>query len=100
MGTSLSTPDSKSTAVAYCRKPGLLAAEVDGEVAVMSTERGQYYGLGDSARRIWELLEAPSDLASLVSQLTAEYAVDAEACAQSPLPAASHAAVCGWWRPA
>jgi asparagine synthase (glutamine-hydrolysing) len=83
MGTSMSTPDSGSTAVTYCRKPGLLAAEVDGEVAIMSTERGQYYGLGESARRIWELLESPMDLASLASQLTAEYDVDAETCARS-----------------
>ncbi len=83
MRTSPSTSSSGSSVTTYRRRPGVLAADVDGEIAIMSAERGQYYGLGESARRIWELLEAPIDLASLVSQLTAEYDVDPETCARS-----------------
>ncbi len=55
------------------RNPVLLATEVDGELVLMSLERGNYYGLKTTARRIWELLETPTTLAQLCEQLAQEY---------------------------
>ncbi len=51
-----------------------------GETVLMSLERGNYYGLGESGTRIWELLEAPLSIARLCDHLTAEYDVERASC--------------------
>jgi hypothetical protein len=56
------------------RSPELLATDLDGEVVLMSIERGNYYGLERSARRIWELLDTPKTLVELCASLGKEYA--------------------------
>jgi len=53
------------------RAEDVLATCVDGEIVLMSIERGSYYGLENTARCIWELLESPrklEDLCALVKQ--------------------------------
>lgn len=55
------------------RSSELLAMELDGEVVLMSIERGNYYGLARTARRIWELLEQPRSLDDLCDHLLVEY---------------------------
>lgn len=55
------------------RNPALLATNLDGEIVLMSLDRGQYYGLKKTSCRIWELLETPTTLAQLCAQLAQEY---------------------------
>lgn len=62
------------------RAEGLLATELDGEVVLMNIDRGNYYGLETTARRIWELLEEPKPVAALCAQLQAEFDVTPEVC--------------------
>lgn len=57
-----------------------VAAEVDGEVVMMSIAKGSYYGLDGVGSRIWGLLEIPCRLSVLCDALRAEYAVDAIEC--------------------
>ncbi|GAB6039770.1 lasso peptide biosynthesis PqqD family chaperone [Endothiovibrio diazotrophicus] len=57
-----------------------VAAEVDGEVVMMSIERGNYYGLDEVGSRIWQLIETPTTLDALCDALTAEFDVDAATC--------------------
>ena len=57
-----------------------VCAEVDGEVVMMSVERGNYYGLDAVGSRIWELIETPSTVAALCDRLVAEYAVERGQC--------------------
>jgi hypothetical protein len=64
----------------FVRRANLVETEIDGEVVMMSLERGNCYGLDNSAARIWKLLESPMSVAALLETLTREYAVEAENC--------------------
>jgi hypothetical protein len=55
------------------RSPELLSTVLDDELVLMSIDLGNYYGISSTARRIWELLEAPATLASLLVQLAVEF---------------------------
>lgn len=67
------------------RAEGLLVTELDGEVVLMSIDRGFYYGMEATARRIWELLETPKSVAALCEQLRNEFDVDPSVCEQEVL---------------
>lgn len=60
------------------RNQDLVSTDLDGEIVLMSIERGNYYGLESTARRIWELLDTPVSLATLCATLSREYAAPAE----------------------
>jgi len=53
-----------------------LAAEVDGEVVMVSVERGRYYGLDDIGSEIWRRIAAPVRVGALCSALASEYDAD------------------------
>jgi hypothetical protein len=57
------------------RADGLLTADIDGELLMMSVEQGRYFNLNAVGSRIWELLAAPVKVDGLVEALTAEYDV-------------------------
>ncbi len=59
------------------RNPALVSTDLDGEIVLMSIERGNYYGLERTARRIWELLDAPLTLETLCATLEREFAAPA-----------------------
>ena len=60
----------------------ILTSELlDGEMVMMNLDRGQYYGLESVGRKIWELLEKPIKVSTLVDQLMVDYSnVDKETC--------------------
>jgi hypothetical protein len=62
------------------RNPGLFAADMDGELVMMSVARGEYFGLGGIAPRLWALLETPTTPAALRARVLAEFEVDEETC--------------------
>src|SRR5437764_8396562 len=68
-------------ATVISRSPGVLAAEVDGEIVMMSIEQGRYFGLDDIASDIWRRLETPMTFAALVDSLAADYDADRETIA-------------------
>lgn len=70
----------------FVRHPDLVAADMDGEVVMMSLERGVYYGLGGVGSRVWALLENPQTLDSLVAAICAEFDTDAQTCAADLRP--------------
>ena len=57
-----------------------VAAEVDGEVVMMSVEKGNYYGLDEVGSRIWALIETPCTLDELCDALAAEFDVERATC--------------------
>jgi hypothetical protein len=67
------------------RAEGILATELDDEVVLMSIERGAYYGVDKTARRIWDLLEVPQTVAELCTRLQEEFEVDDETCRRDVL---------------
>ena len=67
------------------RNPELLAADMDGELVMMSIENGAYYGLGGVGAAIWAMLEQPTSIEALVQAICKEYAVDAAVCRRDVL---------------
>lgn len=64
------------------RKPELIASDMDGDLVMMSIERGEYYGISGVGVRIWALLAEPVTVAEIVAKLTREYAIDSDRCLQ------------------
>lgn len=62
------------------RDPDLIAAAMDGDLVMMSIERGQYYGLGGVGTRVWEMLENPSSVDQICVAIVEEYDVDEDVC--------------------
>lgn len=60
------------------REPAALEAELDGELLIASVETGNYFGVGASARRIWELLEQATTVDELCTKLASEFEGDRE----------------------
>lgn len=67
------------------RHPDLVAAEMDGDLVMMSIERGEYFGVGGAGPRVWELLEQPVTLEQIAATLCAEFEVEAAVCRQDLL---------------
>jgi Coenzyme PQQ synthesis protein D (PqqD) len=55
------------------RSPTVLTAEVDGEILMMSIERGCYFSVNDVGLDIWRRLDPPCSFADLIDGLAADY---------------------------
>jgi hypothetical protein len=62
------------------RDPDMIAAEMDGDVVMMSIERGEYFGIGGVGTRLWELVEEPRSVDDLCAAICREYEVDEGTC--------------------
>lgn len=62
------------------RDPDMIAAEMDGDLVMMSIERGEYFGIGGVGPRLWELLEQPRTVDDLCAAICREYEVDEGTC--------------------
>ena len=62
------------------RSSTVLDADIDGELVMMSIERGEYYGLDAIGSDIWGLLEKPLAVKDLCSRLEESYDVGPEDC--------------------
>jgi len=65
-----------ANATLIARSPAVLAAEVDGEIVMMSIEHGRYFGLDDIASDIWKRIETPCSFAELIDRLLVDYDAD------------------------
>lgn len=61
-----------------CRKPDLIASDMDGDLVMMSIARGEYYGISGVGVRIWALLAEPVTVAEIAATLEREYEIDAD----------------------
>lgn len=64
----------------FVRSEDMLASDMDGEVVMMSIERGEYYGLNTVGTRIWQALEQPVTVAEIVAMICADFEVEREPC--------------------
>lgn len=62
------------------RNPNQVAADIDGDLVMMSIEQGEYFGITGVGSRVWELLATPITVADIVRVICAEYAVDEARC--------------------
>lgn len=60
---------------------GVLSTTFDGEVVLLNETDGVYYGLQDVGARVWQLIERAHSLDVIRDIVSAEYDVDADACA-------------------
>lgn len=67
------------------RNDDLISNEIDGEIVMMSIEKGNYYGMNNIGSRIWSLIEQPVRVSDIISSLTLEYDVSYETCAKEVL---------------
>ncbi|MCJ2189196.1 PqqD family peptide modification chaperone [Novosphingobium beihaiensis] len=58
------------------RNPALVATEMDGEIVMMSVEKGAYYGLSGIGAQIWDALESPRTFDYLIGILRDQFDVD------------------------
>lgn len=62
------------------RDPDMISAEMDGDLVMMSIERGEYFGIGGVGTRLWELVERPCSVDQLCAAICEEYDVDEATC--------------------
>lgn len=74
-------PSALSDGLTVTRRPGLIEAEVDGELIGLHIDNGVCYGFNRTATRVWRLIERPTSLAEICQVLTQEFAVDHQDCA-------------------
>jgi hypothetical protein len=64
------------------RNEGIVSSKLKDEVVMLDIEQGKYFGLDPVAARIWEIIETPSSVQSILDTILAEYDVDADVCRQ------------------
>jgi len=62
------------------RDDEVLSASLDNELVLLSIENNRYFGSGEVGRRIWDLCEQPSSVATVVDKLLTEFDVDRQQC--------------------
>ncbi|MGJ9382800.1 lasso peptide biosynthesis PqqD family chaperone [Salipaludibacillus sp. CF4.18] len=67
------------------QKSGNIVSDMDGEKVMLSINNGKYYNLGDIGGEIWELIEKPIAIDSLVNTLMSTYDVDKNQCEEHVL---------------
>ena len=69
----------------FMRDPDLVAADMDGDLVMMSIDNGEYYGVGGVGPRVWELLESPRTVAQISAAIVEEFDVEADTCREDML---------------
>lgn len=62
------------------RKREMAVTQMDEEKVMLDIQKGVYYAMNSVGGRIWDLLEEPRSVDSLVSCLREEYDVDPDTC--------------------
>jgi hypothetical protein len=62
------------------RLPGVVEAEVDGELVALHIENGTCYSFNATAARIWALLDRPRSVADICDALSTEFDIDPATC--------------------
>ncbi len=62
------------------RTNNALTTPVEEELVMFDTEAGKYYGLNEVATAIWNRLQNPQTIGSLINSLTAEFEISEEQC--------------------
>ncbi len=69
------TPETKLVAA-----PDQVSCDLGGEVAILNTRSGVYYGLNEVAGRIWAHLTVPRTIAQIRDMILLEFEVDPARC--------------------
>jgi len=76
-------PDPTLTAQSRVRRiQDVLDTEIDDQTVMMDIEQGSYFGLNETATRIWAMLAEPMVIGDLCNRLTEQFDVPREQCEQ------------------
>ena len=64
----------------YKRSSEALFAQVADDFVALHVERGHSYGMEKVTAAVWRLLEQPTDVESICTELIGQYEVDEETC--------------------
>jgi hypothetical protein len=62
-----------------------VSSDLAEEAVILDLESGTYYGLDAVGFRIWDLVQEPRTVATIVNAIVAEYDVDRERCERDVL---------------
>ena len=62
------------------RQEGLLVSELGKELVMMDIENGNYIGLNETGKAIWDLIQEPIKVEELIQRLLTQYDISAEQC--------------------
>ncbi len=62
------------------QEKGNIVSDMDKEKVMLSIHNGKYYNLGEVGGLIWGLIEQPTTVTALVSNLMVEYQVEQSVC--------------------
>jgi Coenzyme PQQ synthesis protein D (PqqD) len=57
-----------------------VSPDLSGDVVILHLKEGIYYELNETGARIWELIQQPCYLGTVLDTLLAEYEADAQQC--------------------
>lgn len=72
------------------RSSKLVSSNMDGETVMMSIESGEYFGLNSVGSRMWELIENPIKVNTLIELLLDEFDVSREQCEAETMEFLNH----------
>ncbi|NOU17844.1 MAG: lasso peptide biosynthesis PqqD family chaperone [Bacteroidales bacterium] len=72
------------------RSNKLVSSNMDGETVMMSIENGEYFGLNSVGSRMWELIENPIKVNTLIELLLDEFDVSREQCEAETMEFLNH----------
>ncbi|MCK1982997.1 MULTISPECIES: lasso peptide biosynthesis PqqD family chaperone [Peribacillus] len=64
---------------------GNIVSDMDGELVMLSIEKGNYYNLGVLGGEIWSLIEKPIIISDLLEKLISQYDVSQQDCEEEVL---------------
>ena len=67
---------SSRTVIQACS--GNMTAEIQSEMVLLQTCSAQYFGLNEVAARIWQIIQAPTTVSSVVEAIANEYSANWE----------------------
>jgi hypothetical protein len=68
------------------RDPELAAADLDGNIVMLSVRAGSYFGFNGVGSEIWQMLAGPRRVADIFDTLAQSHDVDAAALSRDVLP--------------
>lgn len=86
----MKTDDKVMRGSRIARNEEIVFNEMDGEIVMMSVERGEYFGLNSIGGRIWGMLERPCTAAEIIDRLRPDFDVESDRLAEDVLAFLNH----------
>lgn len=63
-----------------CAIPDQVSSDLDGETIILNLASGQYFGLEGVGGDVWELLQKPTTIHAVCTEIQQRYEVESQAC--------------------